>query len=164
MGNSELNYESNAEARPVVVERDGGSTRIVVPMQGPYVPVPWWVGDLDLLALVVAPMWWVATLLVRTCLRSPKPPRAVFELSEARFKVSLCDPATGETSVFDWPRCAVVEARANRYDAGLWLNVTGQVKETCLADLPRASIERLEAALSSALADGTSVPAIEHGR
>jgi hypothetical protein len=151
MGVSELQYEPSADGRPVVVERDGGVTRIVVAMSAPYVPVPKWVGDLDLLALVVAPIWWVATLLVRTCLRLPKPPRAVFVVSDERLKMILRDPGSGEATAFDWPRSAIAEARANRYDNGLWLNVSGNVKETYLADLPRGSIERLEAALHSAL-------------
>ena len=161
MGVSELQYEPRTEGRPVVVERDAGVTRIVVSMRGPYVPLPKWLGDLDMLALIVVPICWVATLLVRACLRVSKPPRAVFEVSDARFKMSLRDPGSGERSEFDWPRSAVAEARANRYEAGLWLNVTGHVKETYLADLPRETIERLEAALSAALTSGTPVPATE---
>ena len=165
MGVTELQYEPTANARPVFVERYAGVTRIVVPMQGPYVPVPRWVGDLELLALIVAPIWWVATLLVRTCLRLPKPPRAIFEVSDDRLKVCMRDPGSGETTGFDWPRSAVAEARANRYDKGLWLNVTGQVKDTYLADLPRESIERLEAALRSALAgESASIEAVGNAR
>jgi hypothetical protein len=161
MGASVLQYEPSVDARPVVIERDGGVTRIIVPMQGSYVPVPRWVGELDLFALAAVPVWWVAALLVRACLRAPQPPRAIFEVSESRFKMSLRDAGTGETTAFDWPRSAVVEARANRYEAGLWLNVAGHVKETYLADLPRGTIERLEAALSTALTGGTPVPTAE---
>jgi hypothetical protein len=164
MGVSELQYEPNAAARPVVVERDGDVTRIVVGMRGPYAPVPRWVFDLDVFALVVVPAWWVATLLVRAGLRATKPPRAVFEVSDARFKMSLRDPGSGVTSEFDWPRSAIVEARANRYEAGLWMDVAGHVKETYLAELPRETIERLEAALSAALASDTSVPMAERAR
>jgi hypothetical protein len=152
MGIPELQYEANLKARPVVVERDEGVTRIVVLMQGPYAPVPRWVGDLDLLALVVAPVWWMGTLLVRTCLRIPKPPRAVFEVSDEQVKMSLRDPGSGEISAFEWARSAVAEARANRYERGLWINVPGHVKDTYLTDLPRESTEQIEAALSSALA------------
>src|SRR5436190_2565149 len=100
----ELQYEPTAEARPVVVEQDRGVTRIVVLMRGPYVPLPKWLGDLDMLALIVVPIWWVATLLVRACLRLPKPPRAVFEVSDDRLKVSLHDPGSNEATAFDWPR------------------------------------------------------------
>jgi hypothetical protein len=165
MGVSELQYELSAEGRPVVVEQDGRVTRIVVPMPGPYVPVPKWVGDLDLLALIVAPVWWIATLLVRACLRLPKPPRAVFEVSDHRLKVNLRDPGSGEATAFDWPRSAVAEARANRYEKWLWLNVQGHVKDTYLTDLPRESIERLEAALRFALAgDGMSSAAVGNAR
>jgi hypothetical protein len=165
MGVTELQYEPSANARPIVVERHGGVTRVVVAMQGPYVPVPRWVGDLDLLALIVGPIWWVATLFVRTCLRLPKPPRAIFEVSDDRLKVSMRDPDSGETTAFDWPRSAVAEARANRYDKGLWLNVTGHVKDTYLPDVPRESIERLEDALRAALAgEDASVAAVGDAR
>ena len=163
MGVPSLQYEPGSAARPVVVEHDGSVTRIIVPMQGPYVPVPSWISHLDLLAIVVAPVWWIATLLIRVCLRLPKPPRAVFEVDGERFKMTLRDVASGEASSFDWPRAAVVEARANRYDAGLWMSVTGHVKETYLGDLPRETIERLETALGAVLAGGSvSVPAVGH--
>ena len=152
MGASVLQYEPTVRARPVVVERDGGVTRIVVPTPGPSVPVPGWVLQLDLLALVVVPVWWVASFLVGTALPRPKPPRAVFEVSEDRFKMTLREPGSGVTNTFEWPRAAVAEVRANRYDPGLWIDVPGHVKETYLADLPRGTIERLERALNAALA------------
>ena len=154
-----LQYEPAAAARPVVVEHDRGLTRVIVPMRGPYVPVPSWVSRLELLAIVVAPVWWVTTLLVRLCLRLPKPPRAVIEVGGGRVKMTLRDRASGETSTLDWPRAAVAEVRANRYEAGLWVNVTGHVMETYLADLPRDTLERLEAALRAALATGGRPPA-----
>jgi len=135
----------------VVVEREGGVTRVIVAMQRWYAPVPRWVLDLDLLSVVVAPIWWVGALVVRTCLRLPTPPRAVFEVTEERFKMSLCDSGSGARSEFDWPRSAVVEARANRFEKGLWVNVTGQVKETYLKDVPGETIQRIEAALRGAL-------------
>jgi hypothetical protein len=157
---SELHYEPILSARAVVVEQGDGMTRIVIPMPGLYAPVPRWVGDLDVLAFVVAPIWWVAALLVRTFLRLPKPPRAVFEISENRFKMTLQDTVSGDTCAFDWPRSSVVEARANRYDAGLWMNVTGHVKETYLTDLPRETIQRLDVALNEALARGMAISGI----
>jgi hypothetical protein len=148
---SSLSYEPTAAARPVLVERDGGVTRIIVPMRGPYAPVPRWVNELDFFAVIVAPAWWIATLIVRTILRLPKPPRAVFEISDDRFKMSLRDPSAAEVKSFDWPRAAVAEVRANRYEKGLWLNVPGHVKETYLSDVPRVTIKRLDAALRAAL-------------
>jgi hypothetical protein len=141
------------------VEHDEGVTRIIVAMAGPYVPLPAWVSHLGELALVVAPIWWVATLLVRVCLRLPKPPRAVFEVSSEQLKMTLRDAASGDTSTFQWQRAAVVEARSNRHDPGLWIHVTGQVKETYLGDLPRDTIQRLEEALSAAMARGASLSA-----
>ena len=148
----ELQYEPTTAARPVVVESDGdGVTRIIVAIPGAYVPVPRWVGDLELFTFVVAPVWWVGTLIARTFLRLPKPPRAVFEISIDRFKMTLRDPGSGDVIAFDWPRDAVAAGRANRYDNGLWLDVPGHVKETYLADLPRESIERIEEALRAAL-------------
>ena len=153
MSGPKLQYEPTAAARPVVVESAGdGVTRIVVAMPGPYVPLPRWVGDLELLTFVVEPIWWIGTYIARTFLRLPKPPRAVFEISADVFKITLRDPGSGELTVFDCPRGAVAEARANRSDKGLWLNLPGHVKETYLADLPRESIERIEEALRDALA------------
>ena len=159
MGAPGLQYEPHAAGRPVFVEHDGGWTRIVVPMQGLYAPVPRWMGDLELLALVLIPVWWITALIVRTCLRVPKPPRAVFEVSDERVRITLRHPGSGEGTAFDWPRAAVVEARANRYDRGL-LNVTGHVKDTYLADLSRESIELIEAALRDALARSDASPAL----
>jgi hypothetical protein len=161
----ELHYEPVPSARPVVAERLGPVTRITVPMPGRYVPVPKWVFELDLLTLLVAPPWWLAAQLVRLCLRPPKPPRAVFELTDERVKLSLRDPATGEVTAFDWPRAAVVEARANRYEPGLWLHVTGHVKDTYLADLPRDLIDQLDAALADLFPQARSAnnPPSTHG-
>jgi hypothetical protein len=151
----ELSYEPSAAGRPVVVERSDDTTRITVHMQGLYVPMPEWVGQLDQLALVVAPLWWVGTLLVRTILRLPAPPRAVFEIGSDRVKLTLRDHAGGVQS-FDFPRRNVVEARPNRFEPGLWLNVTGHVKETFLADLPPETMERLAAELQAALSPSAS--------
>jgi hypothetical protein len=155
MGVSELQYEPHAKGRPVVVERDDAVTRIVVAMRGPYAPVPKWACQLDALSVIIAPTWWIGALIVRTCLRLPKPPRVIFEVTGDRLKVHLRDRGTGEVTTFDWPRSAVAEARANRYDKGFWLNVPGHVKETYLTDLPRDSIERLEVALRSVLNNET---------
>jgi hypothetical protein len=121
-------------------------------MRGLYAPVPPWVYEMDLFSLVVAPVWLITTLLVRLCLRLPKPPRAVFEVSDEQLTMVLRESASSKIHTFEWPRSAVIEARANRYDRGLWINVPGHVKETYLSDLPRETIERLETALGAALA------------
>lgn len=154
MAASELEYEPNATARAVMVERAGGDsvTRIVVAMPGLYAPVPKWIGDLHAFAIVVAPLWWITEALVRKLLHVPSPPRAVFEISGDRFRLRMRDPLSGEVTASDWPRSAVAEARASRYDNGLWLNVTGFVKATYLTDLPRETVERLETALRAVLA------------
>jgi hypothetical protein len=150
----ELQYEPSAKGRPVVVEQDGETTRIIVLMPGLYAPIPSWISSLDVFALIVAPVWWIATLVIRTLLRMPKPPRAVFEVTRDRFKVRICDRVSDETRSFDCPRSSVAEARANRYERGLWLDLTGQVKETILSDLPQDTIDRIEAALQLVLAGG----------
>jgi hypothetical protein len=147
----ELQYEPRAGARDVVVEREGEVMRVVVAMQRLYAPVPKWVGELDLFALVVGPVWWIGSLVVRACLRLPTPARAVFEVSGERVRMTLRSPASGEVSVFDWPRAAVVAVRANRYEAGLWVDVTGIVKNTFLAELSRETIGRIEAALGEGM-------------
>jgi hypothetical protein len=147
----ELQYEPSAAGRPVLVERDADVTRIVVAMPAPYVPVPGWVWDMDLFSIVVVPLWWVGSLLYRLIRRPPAPPRAVFEISADRLKLTMVN-AAGDVQKLDWPRAAVVEARANRYERGLWVNVPGHVKTTYLADLPRETVARLETALAEALA------------
>lgn len=120
-------------------------------MQGLYVPIPRWVLQMDLFSLVVAPLWWIGALVVRSCLRLPKPQRAVFEIAGEQLMMTLCDPATGEISIFKWARAAIVEMRANRYERGLWVDVPGQVKQTFLHDLMRETIERLEVELRASL-------------
>jgi hypothetical protein len=45
----------------------------------------------------------------------------------------------------------VAEIRRNRYARGLYVNVTGHVKETYLTDVPRQTIEMLETALRETL-------------
>jgi hypothetical protein len=148
---ADLDYEPTTSARPVWVEVDDGVTRVVVAMTGVYAPIPSWVAELDVAALVVAPILWLGSLLVRTCLRMPKPPRAVFEISATQFKMTLRAPAVTEITTLACPRSAVIEARANRYEHGLWLNVTGHTKSTYLNDLPTQTIQRLDEALRSAL-------------
>ena len=138
-------------ARPVIVERDEGMTRITVPMQRLYAPVPKWVLQMDLLSLVIAPLWWIGALLVRSCLQLPTPQRAIFEITSEQLTMTLCDPGTGEINIFKWARAAIVEIRANRYERGLWVDVPGKVKQTFLHDLTRETIERLEVELRAAI-------------
>lgn len=132
-----LDYEPTAAARPVVVEHDGGLTRVVVPTEGLWVPVPHWTKGLDLLSLIVVPLWWLGTLMLRLCLRLPNPPRAIFEVTEEHIAMTLRDPGSGEATTLRWPRSAVVEARADRFEPGLWIDVSGHVKETYLTARPR---------------------------
>jgi hypothetical protein len=148
---TDLQYEPSAAGRRVLVERDGDVTRIVVAMPGPYVPIPKWTTELDLFSLVVVPLWWIGSLFTRLVRHPPTPPRAVFEITADRFRMTLVDATTGEVHSAEWPRAAVAEARANRYERGLWIDVPGSVKSTYLADLPRDTIARLEAALAEAL-------------
>jgi hypothetical protein len=156
MATLELQYEPHTRARPVLVEHEGSVTRIIVPMRGPYIPIPRWISNMDVISLAAVPIWSIVILIVRSILRLPRPPRALFEISEDRFKITLHDTTSAEPTKYDWPRTPVLEARANRYDRGLWINAPGYVKDTILADLPRDSIKRLEAALGFALAIGTS--------
>jgi hypothetical protein len=150
---AELQYEPIDAARPVHVEDHAGSRRVIVRMQGLYVPVPGWAREFDVLALVLWPTCWLVVLLGRALLRLPKPPRAEFEVSATRVACLLRDPSTGEATRHDWPRDAVAELRVNRYESGLWVDVFGHVKDTFLADLPRDVLEQLEAALAAALAE-----------
>ncbi|MDB5300057.1 MAG: hypothetical protein JWO87_1720 [Phycisphaerales bacterium] len=109
-----------------------------------------------MLTLVVVPVWWISTLLIRASLQLPNPPRAIFEITRDQVTMTLRDPSSKESDVFKWPRAAVVELRANQYEAGLWVNVPGHVKATYLSDLSRDTIELLEVELRAALASGKS--------
>src|SRR5688500_453638 len=104
----QLQYEPNVAARPVVVEHDGDLTRIIVPMQGPYAPTPWWVSELDLLSIVLIPIWVVVSSIVRSVRGISKPPRALFEVSRDLLTMTLTDVASGERISHTWPRAAVI--------------------------------------------------------
>ena len=63
MWSAKLDYEPQTSARPVVVEHEENVTRVIVPMHGPYAPVPQWVGQLEFFALIIWPIWWIGSLL-----------------------------------------------------------------------------------------------------
>ncbi|MBC8105528.1 MAG: hypothetical protein H7Z14_02970 [Anaerolineae bacterium] len=146
-----LEYEPQSTARPVSVERDGDVTRIIVAMPRLYAPVPTWVADLDLLSIVIWPIWMALSVLYRTLSGISAPPRALFEVRASHLTMSLCDPSTGKTTTTQWPLFAIVEMRPNRYGAGMWVNVTGGVKDTVLEDIPRETVERLASELGAAM-------------
>ena len=146
-----LPYEPPTAARPVVVERDGGTTRVIVKMPGTYAPVPEWLGHLDLLALIAIPLWWSVACCARAILRLSNPPRAVFTIDGDRFAMELRDPRNGQITNVRVPREMVAAVRRNRFEPGLYLDVPGHVKETYLDDLDAATLERLEAAVSEAM-------------
>lgn len=147
----ELQYEPNVSSRPVVIEHDEFIVRIIVRSKGLYAPVPTWVSNLDLLTIIVWPIYWLSVIVWRFLLHRPNPSRAIFEIDDQRMKMMLRDFQTGECTTRGWPRSAVVAARANRFEKGLWIDVPGHVKETVLTDLPRDTIERLDAAINEAL-------------
>ncbi len=146
-----LEYEPTYAGRPVVVDTGQCATRIFVPMTGVYVPVPHWMFDLDVLSIVVVPLAWITILIVRSSMRLRPPPRAEFTITLERVTVVFRDSASNRSQSWDWPRSAVIELRANRYDKGLWMNVAGHVKDTFLKDLRRETILMLEAELEKAL-------------
>jgi hypothetical protein len=157
-----LSYEPPVAARPVYVERDFGETRVVVRMPGPYVPVPRWAIDADLLAIVLVPVCWVISLIVRTCLRRPTPPRAVFTFTAETVGLRMTDSQAGTVETHTWPRAAVATLRANRFEHGLWVDVAGHVKDTWMKDLPRETIERLDEALRDVMRSPASNPWSDH--
>ncbi len=157
-----MSQPQDTSVRPFIRQQEGSITRITIPMRSLYAPIPSWVSQLDVLAFVVAPVSWVVILLVRFLLRLPKPPRGVFEIGGERFKMTLCD-RFGTTIHFDWPRDAILEARANQYGAGLWMNVSGHGKDTYLTDIHEDTIKQLEAEFSAAMgAPGSAT--VRHAR
>ncbi|MGC4030574.1 MAG: hypothetical protein QM754_02335 [Tepidisphaeraceae bacterium] len=149
----ELLYAPSTTARPVWIEEEPDVIRVVVAMPGVYVPVPH-----VLRALIggyggiVYAVYWLVVWTIRTIRKTPAPPRAVFEVTRGYFTMITRDPHSGDISTVTWPRSAVVEARANRYDKGVWVHVAGEVKDTFLVDLKRPTVERIEAALVQAFA------------
>jgi hypothetical protein len=136
MPETTLHYEPHDSARPVTIERDGDVTRVIVASRG---PAP---GGL---------MYWIAAALKFAMLRRQQPPRAIFEITAERVKLTLREIDSSETRVIDWPRDAILEARSNRYGPGLWLDVAGHLKDTILEELPKGTIQRLETALRDVL-------------
>ncbi|MGN6504906.1 MAG: hypothetical protein ACTHM6_05020 [Tepidisphaeraceae bacterium] len=154
----ELHYQPTPTAEPVLVQRETDLTRIIVPMQGVYAPVPSWVWvSFGQWGWVLGALWFVVVLVVDACLRRPKPPRAVFEIGPETVSLTLRNRRTGEVCTTPWPRGAVLDARQNRFSRGLWLNIAGHTKDTYLADCSPLTIQWLEAALQDAL--GLGAPA-----
>lgn len=135
------------------VERHGDIVRINVAMRWWYAPVPLWLAAIGNYGGALMVMWYIGSLLVRTIMRIPKPPRAVFEVTDEQLSMELRHPMTGERTIHSWPRQAVAEIRGNRYGSGLYVNVPGQVKQTYLTDVSRQTIAMLETALREALTE-----------
>lgn len=156
----ELHYQPTPTAEPVLVQREADLTRIIVPMQGVYAPVPSWVWVAGgQWGWVLGALWFVVVLVVDACLRRPKPPRAVFEIGPETISLTFRNRRTGEVSTTTWPRGAVTEARQNRFSRGLWLNIAGHSKDTYLTDCSPLTIQWLETALQEALGLRESAPA-----
>jgi len=154
-----MNSGIKGSAPAILVDRQPGLSRILVAMREPYFPVPTWVLNLDLFSLAIFPVWMIGSFLLRWLRPTPTPPRAVFEITNERFKLTLRSQAHGEVTTFDWPRDEIVEARANKYAPGLWIHVRGIVKETYLEDVLPEIIELLEQELHSVLGnDDSSAP------
>lgn len=149
---ADLDYEPGDAARPVFLERDGETTRVVVRMLGPYAPVPRWAEGLDLLSVVVVPVWMVAAVVVRWVLRVPKPPRAVFTITPERFTMTLTH-VDGTTVGHECPLGSFREARANRYSAGLFLRLDGVMQETFMAELSPEVVTALGLEIERAVAE-----------
>ena len=147
-----LEYEPTDRARPIVVEREEGVTKVIVKMVGLYAPVPGWVGQMGEISLIVAPIWWVIALVVRTALGMRAPPRGVFEFRGELVTLEVRDWQSGEVKKYQWPKAGISEMRANRYERGFWVDVPGQMKETIFPELPKEVIEKLEEALRQAMA------------
>ena len=90
-----------------------------VAMPTPYVPVPEWLTGWDVFSLVTVPLGWVGSLLYRLIRRPPIPPRAVFEISADRFKLTMVDRGTGEVPLDRCRRTNSHEYRTRRVNAQL---------------------------------------------
>jgi hypothetical protein len=148
---AQLEYEPTAAARAITIEHEEGLVRVNVAMPHPYFPIPNWVGYFDVFSLIILPIWIVCAVISRTIKRTPVPSRAEFEIRPSHLTVKLRDPNNGEVTAQQYPRFAINEIRPNRYQKGLWIDITGHIKDTILTDVPAETLERLHRELMIAL-------------
>jgi hypothetical protein len=137
----------------ISIEKIATATRVTVPMQFPYSPIPPMIRGLDVFVSFFAVVWFVCSTAVRSLLHIPPAPRAIFEIDASRFKMILCAQDSAATIAYDWPRSAIVEIRKNRFDKGLWIHAQGFAMDTYLEDLPADCIESLSRVLQELVAE-----------
>lgn len=120
-----------------------GVTRIVLPMEGFYLPTPRWVSNTDLLAIVFVPLWLLGSLIFRVVFRLTTPPRVTIDVGADETQFVFCRKDTGEVSRYTWPSAKIIEFRPNRYSYGLWIHVAGIVQQTYATDLSKEAMERI---------------------
>ncbi len=123
----------------------------VLPMPRPYIPIPNWLTALEWFALVVVPVWFLCSALVRAIRQIEPPPRAKFTIGADDFTMQLCDPKSGEKTSFSCRRDLIVEFRKNRHEPGLWIRAKGVLMETFLQDINDATIEALSQSVRDTL-------------
>lgn len=146
-----IDYEPRRGARPAIVERDGETVRVVVPLAGAYAPVPRWAGDFDWLSLLLLPIWWLASWFRHAASGQPAPPRATFEIDARELRLTLRDRFSGETLRQAWPRESIVGFHASPDEDGLELRVAGYPGERYLREMPVGKLMRIAAILNDLL-------------
>lgn len=116
---------------------------VVLPMPRPYLPIPTWFTGLELLALIVVPVWLLCSGLIRAIFRIEPPPRVTIAIDPDGFTMCFCDRDTGERTTFNCSSDCIAEFRKNRLEPGLWVHAKGVTMETFLRDIDDATIEEL---------------------
>ncbi len=138
--------------RTVSVTNNDDYVRVEVPMQSLYLPGADIVAATELLAIVVAPLWLIGLLIVRSIVKITPPPRASFEITRDQFRMVLAEEGSGQKTELECDRSDVIEIRKNRYSKGLWLHVRGKM-QTYLQDLDDETIVVLSQRVNDVLDD-----------
>jgi hypothetical protein len=101
---------------------------------------------LDGSAILLWPLMW----LLYRCFASDRP-RAILWMTPEEFVLTeRSDEGLGYAATRSWPRAALTELRANRYENGIYLRVAGKENLDLLTDVPPGEVRQIGAALESA--------------
>jgi hypothetical protein len=143
--------DASVDTRFDVVKTDT-RIQITIPMPLPYHPVPRSMENLDLLVIIVLPIWMICDAIYRAIKKPTPPPRAVLTVTERRFMLELTNPKNGEQMTHRFDVTKIHELRKNRVDHGLWVHVRGESMEHFLEDIDDDTIHAICRELNSVIA------------
>lgn len=116
---------------------------------------------MDLLALILVPMWIIGSSIANAIFKFEVPPRAVFEIDADQFRMNLVSRESGDETFYKFPRQKISELRKNRFEKGLWLRVSGETMTTHLKDLDDEVIVALSKELWKTIREFDNTKAVE---